>query len=123
MMARYAGGFALNPADGRARKWTEKRRAKVSEIHRARHGAPPGYSTVYGVHVPFAIAKAVRYWADREANDAGPAQRFAAGQAFVRLCEQGNWSNSPALVELWKERLIIRENRKIIRSLENGARR
>jgi len=114
---------AVTRADLRSRPWGESRREKMSALHRARCGAPVGYATVYGVHVPYGASKPVRYWAKWLGDMAGPEKAHEAAREFVIACERNRWRMAEKLQELMDEKRAVHRNRSIIRELEFWSRR
>lgn len=101
------------------KRWTSERRERAANFHRKRHGAPDGFSTVHGVHVPSEHEKPVRFWADWLKHNHGP---DTAAQ-FINELKADNWSRVPGVRALWLRRKQIHENKELIRRLQWEAHR
>lgn len=101
------------------RPMSDERRSRLSEIHRKRWGAPDGFCTVYGVHVPFEHRTPVRYWADWVAYRQG----WDGAQGFVEGLKSENWASVPRLWTLYQRKLEVRRTADFLRYLEAEARR
>jgi hypothetical protein len=99
--------------------WPKERRAMMSRIHRTRHGAPPGFSTVYGVHVPHQFSDVVRYWAHWICN----VSDSASAKKFVEFHQSIDWLEMPELTKLCDEKREVHRNRgRILRILFEAKR-
>lgn len=108
----YKGKNGLS--DQKRLGWSEDRRAMMREVHRRRHGAPNGYCTIYGTHVPSEHHDPVRYWAGWLANRHGR----AAAVEFVKDHAANNWSEISRVRELWDIKKLVSANRQTIRRVE-----
>ncbi len=93
--------------------WSDERREKAAVAGRRRFGAPDGFATVYGVHVPLEHAEPLRFWAHWLSYNESP-ERASSFVEYHRLID---WSDVPRLRELWEERQQIADNREAIRLL------
>lgn len=96
------------------RPWSDERKARASASHRARLGAPEGYATVRGVHVPYEHRAPIRYWSDWMAHHEGE----DAARRWVRLLKDRNWSDMPTLWVAYRERKDIAKTREQIRRIQ-----
>jgi hypothetical protein len=96
------------------RPWSEEHRARLSAIHRKRWGAPEGYCTVRGVHVPFEHRAPVRYWSDWCAHHQGK----DAARQWIESLKADEWFTMPRLWELYRARLEIAKTRDFIREFQ-----
>lgn len=89
----------------------------MSEIHRRRCGAPAGFATLYGVHIPFEHRDPLAYWA------AWLALRYGRheAEAFVRDTMAQRWTTVPALRALYEQKLEVARTKKAIRNLSRKA--
>ena len=94
-------------------------RDRLSAIHRRRWGAPEGYATVRGVHVPFEHRTPIRYWSDWLAYNEGE----DAARAFIRGLKDADWLPMPRLWNLYGQRKAVAALRDEIRQLEWESRR
>lgn len=101
-------------ADYEYRPMSVERRARLSAIHRKRWGAPDGYATVRGVHVPFEHRDPLRYWA----NWISAREGETAAHDFVAAVRDGNWKAVPRIRALFEERQAVHRNRELLRRLE-----
>lgn len=95
-------------------QWTLERRERMRDLHRQRAGAPPGFCTVHGLHVPAEHRGPVRYFADAIAS------RWGADRAaeFVKHHLSTGWAEAANLHDLWARKLEIRRTRKMIRQVQ-----
>ena len=105
---------SISDLDYRYRPISKERKAKLSEIHRKRWGAPEGYCTVRGVHVPFEHRPPVRYFSDYVATNYGEDQARKRTQALA----DSHWQGMDDLWSLYQERRDIALTREAIRKAE-----
>jgi hypothetical protein len=91
-------------------RWTDERRAAASVLGRKRHGAPDGFCTIYGIHVPFEHRDPLRHWADWLTYHHGQDE---ARRMLLEL-KADNWRDVPRLRRLWEQKKLIHENGKVI---------
>lgn len=107
-------GRSMADPDYRHRPMPEERKARLSEIHRKRWGAPEGFATVRGVHVPFEHRAPLRYWSDYIAYHDG---EDIAAEWLARRAE-AEWTDMPELWRLYRARKEIAATRDAIRLAE-----
>lgn len=95
------------------KRWSDEKRERVALLHRRRHGAPDGYSTVHGIHVPSEHEKPLRYWADWLKHNQGA----EAATRFLKELKAANWERAPELRAMWLRKKQIGKNREMIRQL------
>jgi hypothetical protein len=93
--------------------WTRERRRQLSAIHRKRWGAPEGYCTIRGIHVPFEHREPIRYWSDWWAHHYGEDD----AKKFVADLKSADWKLIPRLRQLWNQKRQVGRNRDLIRNL------
>lgn len=96
------------------RHWSEEHRARLSEIHRKRWGAPEGFATVRGVHVPFEYRDALRYWT----NSISATGSEEEARRFAQQIRDNDWRDMPRIQRLYEERMEIAETREQIRRIQ-----
>lgn len=94
--------------------WSEERRGRVSKKMCESLGAPKGYATVRGIHVPYEHRKALHYWATWIKDNHGT----AAAETFIRELKARDWTGIEELKRLWGVRIDIRQNKKLIAALQ-----
>lgn len=99
--------------------WSDERRARLSEIHRKRWGAPDGFCTIYGIHVPFEHREPIRYWADWVAYHQGR----ESAQEFVHRQRASDYSAVDYLRKLMLRKRQIYHNAEAIRQVQWEAHR
>lgn len=102
----------------RRKPLTEARRAQMSEMQRARWGAPKGMATVRGVHVLFKHRDALAFWANHFVYHNSP----EVARQFVEAQVANNYERMPTITKLYEERLQLREATKEARQIEQEAR-
>ena len=105
---------SIGHPDYRYRPISAKRKAKLSEIHRKRWGAPEGFCTVRGVHVPFEHRPPVRYWSDWIAYHQGEER----ARQWIQGLRDAEWADMPAITEIFNQRKEIARTRDAIRAAQ-----
>jgi hypothetical protein len=103
----------MYPREYPNKRWSEERRERMAALHRKRHGAPDGFCTVHGIHVPAEHGQPVRYWADWFARSHG---REAAREFIIGLREE-RWASMPRIRDLWISKKLIGKNAELVRSI------
>ena len=91
--------------------WSPQRRARMQSLARSRAGAPTGFGTVYGIHVPAEHCEPVRYFASRLRCRHGRTE----AEQFVRGLQADGWSAMPRWRDLWQRRVEIDRSRRIVK--------
>jgi hypothetical protein len=97
--------------DYERRSWSEEHRSRLSAIHRKRWGAPEGYATIRGVHVPFEYRAPLRYWSDYIAHHYGE----DVARRYLRTAEADGWIEMPRIRDFYDKRREIARTRDAIR--------
>ncbi len=99
------------------RTMTAAEREKRGEVMRAALGNPDGLALVYGIFVPVAHAKPLRYWAEYIARTG----RDCAVE-FVQNVKASNYSAMPEINRLWQIKMDAREVNKILKTIQREIR-
>lgn len=93
--------------------WGDERRARASALHRKRWGAPDGYATVRGIHVPLEHRAPIRLWSDWIAYHDGE----EAARCFIQGLRNNEWRDMPQLHRLYQDRKEVAALRREIRNI------